>query len=234
MKTNCSRNQARTQGSVLVVALTVLAIAALVLGSYLVLVQTQTNSVSRSQTRNSAIAITEAGVEAGLAEVNKNSPSLNSNSSITSPWGWTNNIALDGWSTFANGKTSLTRYMVTNNAGTNGYTVTIDISSGTPTITSAGFAAFTSALWGSYGAPRPFLAGLGANTATNIIIGRKVHVQTVLVPLFGVAILTRSNFNMNGNGTTVDSFDSSNTNYSTAGQWDAAKRKANGSVATDS
>src|SRR4029077_4826067 len=90
MKTKYPHNQTRTQGSVLVVALTVLAIAALVLGSYLVLVQTQTNSVSRSQTWNSAIAITEAGIEEGLAEVNRFSPTVGSNSITPAPWAWTN------------------------------------------------------------------------------------------------------------------------------------------------
>ena len=46
--------------------------------------------------------------------------------------------------------------------------------------------------------------------------------------------MTRSNFNLNGNNTVVDSFDSSDVNYSTGGQYDATKRKANGSIATDS
>jgi hypothetical protein len=39
---------------------------------------------------------------------------------------------------------------------------------------------------------------------------------------------------MNGNGTTVDSFDSGNTNYSTGGQYDASKRESSGDVGTDS
>jgi hypothetical protein len=50
-------------------------------------------------------------------------------------------------------------------------------------------------------------------------------------PIFRLAIAAVNYFNANGNGVTIDSFDSSNTNYSTAGQWDFTKRKANGSVA---
>ncbi len=236
MKTNRYHNRSHNQGSVLVVSLTVLAVAAIVLTSYLVLVQTQTNSVARSQTWNSAMAITEAGIEEGLAEINRGSPvmSTNSSSSGVNAWNFTNNIAMDGWSQFVNGKSTITRYVSGSNAGSNYYTVMIDISSGTPTITSAGTVAFTPALWGSYGVPQPFLAQVGANTAANIIIGRRVQVQTVIVPLFAVGILTRSNFNMNGNGTTLDSYDSSNTNYSTNGQWIASKRKAGGDLATDS
>ena len=208
--------------------------------SYLVLVQTQTNSVARSQTWNSAMAVAEAGIEEGLAEVNRGSPSVstNGNSISTSAWGWTNSISLDGWSAFVNGYTSLTRYVSGSSAGSNSYTVTIDISqANTPTITPRlvhGRVGTIAALWGSYGAPQPFLAQIGAGNATNVIIGRRVQVQTVLVPLFTVGILTKSNFNMNGNGTTLDSFDSSNTNYSTGGQWDSTKRKAGGDLATDS
>ncbi len=50
-------------------------------------------------------------------------------------------------------------------------------------------------------------------------------------PIFQFAILVRSNFSMIGNGLSVDSFDSSNTNYSTGGQYDTTKQRANGSIA---
>ena len=236
MKSNRFQKQTGAQASVLVVALTIVAVAAVLLASCLIMVQTQTNSVARSQVWNSAIALTEAGLEEGMAEVNSGSPTVGSNAIVTaSPWSWTNNLASDGWSTLASGQYSMTRYVSGSNAGSNYFTVTIDVSSGTPTITSTGVAAFTSVLWGSYAGPQPFLAVVGLGTATNnTSIGRKVQIQTVLVPLFSVAILTRSNFNMNGNNTVVDSFDSSSTIYSTGGQWDASKRKANGNVATDS
>jgi hypothetical protein len=83
---------------------------------------------------------------------------------------------------------------------------------------------------------QPFVAAAGVSQGqgTTSTIGRKVNVDTVLNPLFSAAVVTRSNFNMNGNGTTVDSFDSGNTNYSTGGQYDASKRESNGDVATDS
>ncbi len=215
------------------ISLTILAIAAIVLASYLTLVQTQTNSVSRSQTWNSAMPIAEAGLEEGLAEVNKGSPSVGTNIIDTSPWGWTNNITLDGWSTFSNGQTSLTRSVSTNNAGSNYYTVTINISSGTPVITSAGVVAFTAARWGSSFYETNGAQVTNAAPATNFIIGRRVQVQTALSPLFGAAIIVKSNLSMNGNGTTIDSFDSSNTNYSTTnGQYVSTKQKAGADVAT--
>ena len=54
------------------------------------------------------------------------------------------------------------------------------------------------------------------------------------VPLFQAAIIVKSNVTMIGNSLVVDSFDSSSPLYSTAGQYDVLKRKANGNVATDS
>src|SRR5579871_6075564 len=53
-------------------------------------------------------------------------------------------------------------------------------------------------------------------------------------PMFRFSVVTRSNFNANGNNCVVDSFDSSTVLYSTAGQYDVTKHKANGSIATDS
>lgn len=53
-------------------------------------------------------------------------------------------------------------------------------------------------------------------------------------PIYQFAIACGSNIALRGNGNIIDSFDSSDTNYSTAGRWDATKRKANANVATSS
>src|SRR2546423_1308391 len=58
----------REQGSVLLVSLVVAAIMAITLASYLAMTQAQNVSVIRSQTWNTALVLTEAGVEDGLAE----------------------------------------------------------------------------------------------------------------------------------------------------------------------
>src|SRR5205823_697744 len=50
---------------------------------------------------------------------------------------------------------------------------------------------------------------------------------------FTKAIAAKGTITMSG-GSVVDSFNSSNTNYSTGGMYDPAKRRANGSVVTDS
>ena len=61
---------------------------------------------------------------------------------------------------------------------------------------------------------------------------RLMVISNVPQPLFNYAILTRSNINLNGNNVIIDSFDSSNPLYSTQGQYDPAKRKAGGDIAT--
>jgi hypothetical protein len=65
-------------------------------------------------------------------------------------------------------------------------------------------------------------------------MGRKIQVQSTLSPLFSAGVVCRSNFDMSGNNCTIDSFDSTSVTYSTGGQWDVTKHKANGNVGTDS
>jgi hypothetical protein len=52
------------------------------------------------------------------------------------------------------------------------------------------------------------------------------------VPLLKYAIGTQGNIGLNGNGLSTDSFDSSDTNFSTGGQYDPAKAGTNGDVAS--
>src|SRR5205823_4663516 len=117
------------RGSTLVVTLSIITVAAISVASYLMLVQNQTAAVARSQTWNSTIPVSEAGIEEGLALVNLGAPGI-----ITSPMAWTNAVTASGWTSFSNGQTTLTRYL----SGSNYYTATVDISSVTPTITSIG------------------------------------------------------------------------------------------------
>ncbi len=68
-------------GSVLVIAVLSLAIVALSLGSYLVIVGNQNRSVMRSMQWNAAIPLSEAGIEEALAQLN--------NRDVTNFSGWT-------------------------------------------------------------------------------------------------------------------------------------------------
>lgn len=237
MKINCS-NPRNLKGSVLVITLTIVVISAIVLGSYLTLVQYQTASVARSQTWNTIIPVSEAGVEEAMAEINRNTPLvLSTNFAPTAAWTWTNTLTTDGWSALSSGVTTKTNFV----DGANYYTVTIDISSGTPTISSAGVVPFTSIPWVFSTASHPFFFadvanGFAAPTTTSV--GRKVQMQTALTPLFLVGIACRTNFYMNGNNATVNSFNSGDTNYSqtisnVAGQYDPNHWKSGGDVGVD-
>src|SRR5580658_3844545 len=92
--------QAGQNGSVFMIAMCTVALFALVLGSYLTLVQGQADSVARSQSYNSAIPVAESGVEEALALLNKNYPN------IVSSTAWSNNFTSDGWSSISASNTT--------------------------------------------------------------------------------------------------------------------------------
>ncbi len=232
MKTNSSPTR-DAQGSVLVITLSVVAVAAIVLASYLLIVQAQTASVARSQSWNTLISVSEAGAEEGMSLINKGAPAI-----LPSGLLWTNGAVADGW-TVSGGIYTMTRTLYNNNS----YTVTVDITgslSPYPVITCTATVPYNSIPWVFSSAGGPFLAtggvitGNGAPSNSTVTVGRKVQVQTVPSPLFTAAVVTKLNFDLNGNGTTVDSFDSSTSVYSTGGLYDSTKRKSNGTIATDS
>lgn len=70
--------------------------------------------------------------------------------------------------------------------------------------------------------------------STNEFVARNVRVNTQGGSTFMKAMVARGQINLNGNNIQTDSFDSSNSSYSTSGQYDATKRRANGDVATNS
>ncbi|MDB6111530.1 MAG: hypothetical protein JWR69_3280 [Pedosphaera sp.] len=258
MKMNLS-HKTRRQGTALIVTLTVVTVSAMMLGSYLLMVQTQTASVARSQTWNAIIPVTEAGIEDGLAMINSSSTA-----NVLDPTGmtWTNGVGNggpEGWS--ALGATAPGITTVSRNIGSNGYSyiATIDVSQvgggngEGPIVTATGLVPFSPIPWvfsknGSWlnrNSTRPyFFAAAGADsfagTATSNV-GRVIQVRTKLIGLFSVGIACRTNFNMNGKLCRVDSFDSSTNTYSsyftnsvtgTNGVWiyDANKAKSGGDV----
>jgi hypothetical protein len=66
----CLRRRSPQQGSILVVALFIACILGIVLGSCLVMVRMEHDSVARSQAWNSAITLAEGGIEEALAQLN--------------------------------------------------------------------------------------------------------------------------------------------------------------------
>src|SRR2546422_10671948 len=95
MKT-ISPTPTRERGSVLLVTLLVPTIIGITLASYLIMAQAQNVSVARSQVWNSAIALTEAGIEDAMAH-------LNSDNGISGVF------AANGWSQQADGSYAVTR-----------------------------------------------------------------------------------------------------------------------------
>src|SRR5436190_14259637 len=85
-------------GSVLIITLVLAIILGTTLASYLFWVRTQNLLVEESQAWNSAMAIAEAGIEEGMAQINVNVGTVNSTSfgtSIAANWapvsgGWSN------------------------------------------------------------------------------------------------------------------------------------------------
>ncbi len=130
-----------------------------------------------------------------------------------------NNPTANGWASGSlSGQTVYTKQR-TFADGSYFYATIHNYLSNNPTIYSAGFV------------PPPL-----ANPAyTNEYISRLVRIMATNPPTvkFNKAIAATGPITLSG-GAAVDSFNSGNTNYSTNGRYDPAKRQANGNVATDS
>ncbi len=199
-------------GSILVVTLLLGAILVLTLGGYLWWVRTQNLLVAESQAWNSALALAEAGIEEGMAQINVfvgTDYVLNYMSSVST------NFPQNG-----------TKYgpLLTARALTNGsyasgsYNLIIipppvgaDPSVG-PTIVSTGYTKV------------PMISQP---------IARVVEVLTAIKPQFATGITVLSNIDLSGKNLTVDSYMSRDTNHSTTnGLYSAATRMANGDLAS--
>src|SRR6266853_4782287 len=227
MKLSSSKISSKS-GSVLLVTLMLSAIIGMTLGGYLIMALSQNRSVVRSQTWNSSIAMTEAGVEDALQLLNKYSGNFDQ---VTN---WPSSAWYDNWSLIASNVYYVRRYI-----GENYYDVYIT-NAITPTISSSG----TVAWHYNYAsvAPQAMFAAVGVSPTTPTNISRMVVVQTKIDALFTVAMAALLTIDFNGKNVATDSFDAADPNYST---WNAAlgygtypfgdvnKTKATGDVVTD-
>src|SRR6186713_3088112 len=94
-------------GSVLLVSLIITAVLGLTLASYLLMSQQQNQSVMRSQTWNSAIVMSEAGVEDALALLNK----YNSNFDRLTNWANSSSISADNWTSIGGNTYYVRRFL---------------------------------------------------------------------------------------------------------------------------
>src|SRR5512140_1105978 len=92
MKPSISRRTGE-QGNLILMALIIGGIAGITLGSYLIMAQQQNLSIYRSQTWNTTMPVTEAGVEDGLQLINYYAGSFEP----TDIYKWTNIAASAGW-----------------------------------------------------------------------------------------------------------------------------------------
>ncbi|MBC8003477.1 MAG: hypothetical protein H7X97_12895 [Opitutaceae bacterium] len=207
MKTSPT-HQCREEGSYLVATVLFTAIMTFSLAGYLSLASSQNRSTYRSLAWNSIVPVMEAGVEEALAHLNKNG--------VT-------NIAADGWSSSVTNQ-----YSKTTAIGDSSYTATIVVANPSrPEILAVGTvpAPLASAGLG------PLLAAAGVNTP-QASITRRVRVTTRNNALFVKGMVAVNNIGWNGN-IMSDSFDSTDPLYSSQRRYDMAKRKDNGSVASN-
>ena len=206
-------NPSQNCASALLVTLFLITILAVSIAGYLAYTNQQTRLGVRAQTWNMALAVSEAGVEEGLQQLNNNYANLSSD-------GWTGNGTTYSISrSFANGDS---------------YTVSIEYSNTTsPTITARAFVN-PPAMAQNQNAPTVFFAAAGANPTTSATnVSRAIRVQTSKGSLFLGAMVARHKIDMNGNNVQTDSFDSGDPAKSNNGQYSAAKAGDKGDVASN-
>jgi hypothetical protein len=223
------QNKRSEQGSVLLIALILSAIMGITLASYLIMTQAQNVSVARSQTWNAAMAVTEAGVEDGLALINKY------NSDFYLLTNWMNTASYDNYEVLPNGQYYAKRYVDSNNWGTNYYEVFITPNGGTnPTVTAVGYMAWK--YLASTFSPSYFAAAGVASSPSLQTAKRQISVHTRIDPLFAVAMAATDRIDLNGNNITTDSFNSTDPAHSIGGLYPEGQISmvlSNGDICTD-
>jgi hypothetical protein len=121
----------------------------------------------------------------------------------------TNNRAVNGWR-YDDGVYKKERWV-----GSNKFVTTISTSSNSPTIISKGYVK-------------------DARGAVLLNTPRTIKVTTTNDALFAKGMVAKGTIDLKGNSIRTDSFDSSNTNYSTNGRYDPAKALDHGDIATNS
>ena len=198
----------RSSGGVLIVTLLLASILGFTLGSYLYWVRTQNLLVAESQTWNSALALAEAGIEEGMAQINVNvggDPTVVSN---YVPSAVTNFGSLSG--------------------GAYGPKTNSTLSSGSYSVT------ITPPPQGSDPTNGPTISAVGYTTLPIVgrPIARKVQVTTTIKSLLANTITVLNNIDFAGMNVTIDSYNSTDPNHNTNGMYDAATRMAGGDVAS--
>ena len=184
----------RTAGSTLLLTMIMTGIMGFSLASYLILVRAQNLSIMRSASWNSCIPLTEAGIEEAMTHLNRSGIS---------------NLLSAGWTASPDGYTR-TRYL-----GNSYYTVTISATD-PPMVMSEGHVPAPL----NAGPALGWLAAVGLDLSSDQFTGRRVRVSTRRESVWTHAMVAKSTIDLNGNNITTDSFDSTDPNASTDGQYD--------------
>jgi len=205
------------QGNTLLLTIVVTGLVGFLLAAYMGLVKSQNIATTRSQSWNAAIPVVEAGLEDGLTHINIQ---------------LTNDLNVNGWTRQGNIYVSPRRYL-----SSNYYIVTVSnwvVGSPTnkPVIESRGY---VSAPIMTASIDQPVFATLGSpSLGGRKYVARGIRCITTTDALFSKGLVAKGMIDLKGNNIESDSYDSRYTNYSTGGRYDSSKRKAGGSVATNS
>jgi len=211
----------RPQGSALLLALLTAFVICITITTYLYLVSNQNRSVMRSMAWNSSIPVVEAGIEEALSQLNY-APEV-----VMPSNGWSA-LGDDGF------------YHKFNDLG-NGFSYDVGVKPPVPngpdqpTIecigyapTPANFSSYYASSWGM------ILGDLVPQFAPEKISAkRKVRVLAKRQTPVQYAMLAKGQIDLKGNNIGTDSFNSTNSNYSTNGRYDKAKSRDKGDVATN-
>jgi hypothetical protein len=201
MKTKVLR-RLKQRASALLTALIICSIFSLFVVYYLSLIEQQNFLNNRSQTWNMAMAITEAGIEEGMENLNDNTNALS-----TAPWSFIGGNIYYRSNTLPDG---------------NSYTVFITNTPPNPTVVARSYVqsiAFTTA---SQNIASGFFAAAGVNGNLPTIVTRAVAVNCTRSSLYLAAIVAKKNINLNGNNISTDSFASCDPTKSSNGQYNPA------------
>ncbi len=198
-------------GSILVVTLLLGAILMLTLGGYLSWVRTQNVLVAESQAWNSALALAEAGIEEGMAQIN----------------------VLEGTDYVMNYMSSVSTNFPQNGTKYGPLLTARTLTNGSYTSGSYNLIIIPPPVGADPGAgPTIFSTGYTKVPIISQPIARVVEVLTAIKPLMANGITVLSNIDLSGNNLTVDSFMSTDTKHSTNGLYYAPTRMANGDLAS--
>lgn len=183
-----------TEASALLATMIFIVILAMSIGGYMSYVSQQARMASHSQAWNLSMAIAEAGVEEALEHLNTDG---------------TNNPTANGWTSLGNYTYEMQR-TVTGGSFNATYTVTLNISNANePSIMSSGYVTPPAAA----SVTTPFFFATAnvstpTSTSSKSSVARGVSAVVYRPLYFQTALAAKGSIDMNGNGVTVDSFDS--------------------------